>query len=144
MILFFKQRAAIELSVSDWSADVCSSDLGHGHIQILLPKIWPPVPTAVNRPFGTCRWKSADPYAIRCRLDVQVECRVVRANEPLVLALPRGRILNEVMPLIRRGGTEPAPAYHDPHSPLRRRTKDGRGGKGGGSAGRTRGYQDHF
>src|SRR3546814_6292622 len=32
---------------------------GHGHSQILLPKIWPPVPTAVNRPFGTCRWKSA-------------------------------------------------------------------------------------
>src|SRR3546814_16332004 len=116
MILFFKQRAAIELSVSDWSADVCSSDLGHGHIQILLPKIWTPVPTAVNCSFGTCRWKSADPYAIRCRLDVQVECSVVRANEPLVLALPRGRILNEGMPLIRRAGSEPQPAFGRPHS----------------------------
>src|SRR3546814_19826266 len=100
------------MRIIDWSSDVCSSDLageidtgdrgaetavegrdGHGHSQILLPKIWPPVPTDVNRPFGTCRWKNADPYAIRCRLDVQVECRVVRANDPPVPARQPGRLL---------------------------------------------------
>ena len=37
-----------------------------------------------------------------------------RANEPLVIALPKGRILGEVMPLVRRAGIEPEPAFDDP------------------------------
>jgi len=36
------------------------------------------------------------------------------ANEKLVLALPKGRILKEVMPLIRHAGIEPEPAFDDP------------------------------
>ncbi len=36
------------------------------------------------------------------------------ANENLVLALPKGRILKEVMPVIRRAGIEPEPAFDDP------------------------------
>ena len=38
------------------------------------------------------------------------------ANEILVLALPKGRILKEVMPLVRRAGIEPEPAFDDPES----------------------------
>lgn len=38
------------------------------------------------------------------------------ANSTLVLALPRGRILNEVMPLVRRTGLEPEPAFDDPRT----------------------------
>ncbi len=34
--------------------------------------------------------------------------------EPLVIALPAGRILDEVMPLLRRAGLEPEPAFDDP------------------------------
>ncbi len=34
----------------------------------------------------------------------------------LILALPRGRILAEVMPLLRRAGIEPEPAFEDPDS----------------------------
>jgi ATP phosphoribosyltransferase len=37
----------------------------------------------------------------------------VQANEPLVLALPNGRILGEVMPLLGRVGIEPEPAFAD-------------------------------
>lgn len=33
------------------------------------------------------------------------------ANEKIVLALPKGRILKEVMPLVRRAGIEPEPAF---------------------------------
>lgn len=40
----------------------------------------------------------------------------MRANEPLVLALPKGRILDEVMPLVRRAGIEPESAFDDPAS----------------------------
>src|SRR3546814_9136278 len=33
-IFFFKQKAAYEKRISDWSSDVCSSDLGRGQRQI--------------------------------------------------------------------------------------------------------------
>lgn len=36
--------------------------------------------------------------------------------EPLIMALPNGRILREVMPLLRRMGIEPEPAFDDPAS----------------------------
>ncbi len=37
-------------------------------------------------------------------------------NRKLVLALPKGRILTEVMPLVRRAGIEPEPAFDDSDS----------------------------
>ncbi len=36
--------------------------------------------------------------------------------EPLVLALPKGRILDEAMPLVRRAGIEPEPDFDNPDS----------------------------
>jgi ATP phosphoribosyltransferase len=38
----------------------------------------------------------------------------VRANQPLVLALPKGRILREVKPLLAEVGIVPEPAFDDP------------------------------
>lgn len=38
------------------------------------------------------------------------------ANEPLVLAVPKGRILEEAMPLITAAGIRPAPGFSDPSS----------------------------
>lgn len=38
------------------------------------------------------------------------------ANEKLILALPNGRILGEVVPLLRRAGIVPEPAFDDPAS----------------------------
>src|SRR3546814_1421552 len=34
-IFFFKQKTAYEMRISDWSSDVCSSDLPSGHVQPL-------------------------------------------------------------------------------------------------------------
>src|SRR3546814_16415963 len=31
LVFFFKQKTAYEMRISDWSSDVCSSDLGEGH-----------------------------------------------------------------------------------------------------------------
>jgi ATP phosphoribosyltransferase len=46
-------------------------------------------------------------------------------SDPLIMALPNGRILDEVMPLLRRIGVEPEPAFDDPASrQLRFRTSD--------------------
>ncbi len=39
-----------------------------------------------------------------------------RLDDRLILALPNGRILAEVMPLLRRMGVEPEPAFEDPAS----------------------------
>lgn len=36
------------------------------------------------------------------------------ANDKLILALPNGRILGEVMPLLRRAGVEPEPEFDNP------------------------------
>lgn len=45
------------------------------------------------------------------------------ANEPLVLAVPKGRILKELRPLMARAGLEPEPAFDDErHRGLRFRT----------------------
>jgi ATP phosphoribosyltransferase len=38
------------------------------------------------------------------------------AGDRLIMALPNGRILAEVMPLLRRMGVEPEPAFEDPAS----------------------------
>ncbi len=38
---------------------------------------------------------------------------MLRANEKLILALPKGRILEEVMPVVRHAGIEPEPAFDD-------------------------------
>ncbi len=39
---------------------------------------------------------------------------MLQANEKLVLAVPKGRILREVMPLVRSAGIEPEAAFDDP------------------------------
>src|SRR3546814_8456644 len=36
MFFFFKQKTAYEMRISDWSADVCSSDLLDGRLEVLL------------------------------------------------------------------------------------------------------------
>src|SRR3546814_2265510 len=39
-IFFFKQKTAYEMRISDWSSDVCSSDLQYlGHMERLVDKI---------------------------------------------------------------------------------------------------------
>ena len=38
----------------------------------------------------------------------------MRSNQSLVLALPKGRILKEVMPLVNQAGIVPEPAFDDP------------------------------
>src|SRR3546814_1945159 len=49
---FFNQNAAYEMRSSDWSSDVCSSDLASG-----LPRIVGDVAVAVDHGFGRKRLK---------------------------------------------------------------------------------------
>src|SRR3546814_5316732 len=45
VFFFFKQKTAYEMRISDWSSDVCSSDLKHGHDVSRSPlencRLWP-------------------------------------------------------------------------------------------------------
>jgi ATP phosphoribosyltransferase len=45
-----------------------------------------------------------------------LEGKPLPADEKLVLALPKGRILTEVMPIVRAAGIEPEPAFDDNNS----------------------------
>src|SRR3546814_9989416 len=38
MFFFFKQKTAYEMRISDWSSDVCSSDLPGGYHSVYLPE----------------------------------------------------------------------------------------------------------
>ena len=53
--------------------------------------------------------------------------RPAPAGDPLVMALPNGRILGEAMPLLRSAGIEPEPAFSDPGSRKLRFTTSDRG-----------------
>src|SRR3546814_9909827 len=45
---FFKQKTAYEMRISDWSSDVCSSDL----CNMIIENCWP----NGNAARGVCRW----------------------------------------------------------------------------------------
>src|SRR3546814_5271192 len=46
---FFKQKTAYEMRISDWSSDVCSSDLGIADVQRSAPGKGLPVASAARR-----------------------------------------------------------------------------------------------
>src|SRR3546814_12737082 len=51
IFLCFKQNTAYEMRISDWSSDVCSSDLGVGERQLLAARLAPdmlPLPTQIR------------------------------------------------------------------------------------------------
>src|SRR3546814_2797435 len=39
LVFFFKQKTAYEMRISDWSSDVCSSDLMVGHCRIARTQV---------------------------------------------------------------------------------------------------------
>src|SRR3546814_6593083 len=48
---FFKQKTAYEMRISDWSSDVCSSDLGHGNIDTAVAAIRKGAVDFIEKPF---------------------------------------------------------------------------------------------
>src|SRR3546814_3650749 len=64
---FFKQKTAYEMRISDWSSDVCSSDLGSsgraGTRKNGASAVFPPVPTSTPR----CRTAPSEIGRASCR-----------------------------------------------------------------------------
>ena len=53
-------------------------------------------------------------------VDIRLVGADAPANDKLILAVPKGRILSEAAPLLHAAGIEPEPAFHDPESRLLR------------------------
>src|SRR3546814_5462909 len=51
LILFFKQKTAYEMRISDWSSDVCSSDLQYGDNCEVCGAVY--APTDLTNPYST-------------------------------------------------------------------------------------------
>src|SRR3546814_1838674 len=63
LIFFFKQKTAYEMRISDWSSDVCSSDLRLSHPSDRSGcRTWPCCPPAPGPP-RSCRPRSQLPSA---------------------------------------------------------------------------------
>src|SRR3546814_1514179 len=75
-VFFFKQKTAYEMRISDWSSDVCSSDLSSARTKVLNLRVSP----IVERPMSTetaslARLSMSLPAELFRQLDVMVEER---------------------------------------------------------------------
>src|SRR3546814_8201378 len=110
LFLFFKQKTAYELRISDWSSDVCSSDLSS-------------LSCATAHP--TWRFSAMSPRLIELFIDSAVETLTMvgaASLATLLLGLPLGVLLV----VTDRGGLVPALS-------LTRRSEERRVGKECGS-----------
>src|SRR3546814_6096562 len=90
---FFKQKTAYEMRISDWSSDVCSSDLADQFADLLVEKI------RRRDPRAGARDGAAVGHARRCGADG--DARVGRRVEAIVSAFAADRRSEE-----RRVGKE--------------------------------------
>src|SRR3546814_21146667 len=128
-LFFFKQKTAYEMRISDWSSDVCSSDLQRTD----APPPWPETITPALRlgetPFSrrTRKLLAQSDYAT---LGDMLACDRTELVRDL-LSLPNGcrRVLNEVEAMLARG--EPRQDV-PPRDTRTRRCEVGRGPGGKG------------
>src|SRR3546814_9041230 len=77
-VFFFKQKTAYEMRISDWSSDVCSSDLLVNSIKSILNKYSPPsIPheEAQQRNCQVCFMKPIQTMFLPCRHSLSCERR---------------------------------------------------------------------
>src|SRR3546814_14845922 len=67
---FFKQKTAYEMRISDWSSDVCSSDL----YNCVLDIVWPP--SLIKQGNSNCLWVSINMEITRIRRKLMQELRL--------------------------------------------------------------------
>src|SRR3546814_8185563 len=95
-VLFFKQKTAYEMRISDWSSDVCSSDLAPAGAQTVVV----PVLTTSSTIFNT----SVIPQS------VSVVCQVIDAPSvlfnPTVIQIVQSLVLSTSRSEERRVGKE--------------------------------------
>src|SRR3546814_7973702 len=63
-IFFFKQKTAYEMRISDWSSDVCSSDLWQGKLDMNYDGEW--LIDALKEKISSIDWSAAASDVARC------------------------------------------------------------------------------
>src|SRR3546814_15990281 len=110
MFFFFKQKTAYEMRISDWSSDVCSSDLIRAELQALLDD-----PGEALRPY--VRMEAGTPETIWSGLDNKLDwgaCFLWEYGEPNQPVLDRCPA-TAAAPAPVPGGHTPRP---DPRPPF--------------------------
>src|SRR3546814_17570327 len=119
-LFFFKQKTAYEMRISDWSSDVCSSDLQRTDAPPPWPETITPALRLAETPFSrrTRKLLAQSDYAT---LGDMLACDRTELVRDL-LSLPNGcrRVLNEVEAMLAR--LEPSPDVPSRDNPHRRAT----------------------
>src|SRR3546814_948633 len=90
---FVKQKTAYEMRISDWSSDVCSSDLPQSFAPPPMARAEPahaPVPQTASYPLGVARGQVRNTYIVAEADDGLVIVDQHAAHERLVLDRMRG------------------------------------------------------
>src|SRR3546814_9668963 len=84
-VFFFKQKTAYEMRISDWSSDVCSSDLLRMHE---APRSFQArITTRVRQVHDSCRhWKLGSPSHVRHVRPVMAHRRMGQVSGPVCSA----------------------------------------------------------
>src|SRR3546814_20511426 len=84
-VVFFKQKTAYEMRISDWSSDVCSSDLSPEFTARLVDR-WQELESQANGSNVTFMVPKSLPEALRLAADleekIEVQQGVIKALEP--------------------------------------------------------------
>src|SRR3546814_12812414 len=134
MFFFFKQKTAYEMRISDWSSDVCSSDLAEAgrtfdDVDLIIPVFAIPGDTPEERSaliertrFQIAFYGSTKNYAFQFD-DLGFEGTSARINEKLkagdlpgMAALITDEMLEHYAVIAR--WADPAPAPEPPYGPL--------------------------
>src|SRR3546814_19151601 len=106
MFFFFKQKTAYEMRISDWSSDVCSSDLKYGWYPRSLSKIYVHEPR--HRRFLITALAGSSPEIPLHRPSLHATSRIsaIRQTNMFDDAGQRALPMGPQRPEARRGGEE--------------------------------------
>src|SRR3546814_13569012 len=87
VIFFFKQKTAYEMRISDWSSDVCSSDLGDGLCGDPFPAAGEPQPLRRGRLHTNTRGRTRKDFGDACAHGVPIRADLRRPGDDRQVAM---------------------------------------------------------
>src|SRR3546814_12498987 len=131
-IFFFKQKTAYEMRISDWSSDVCSSDLEHATYHIKYDAPLTADIEGLARPVS--HWVRTSPEAKSVARDgaEAITAAMSGAGQIATLILPANTAWNEAEGAVRKPAVPPLPTVGARKEAAQGKGGDGREDLGGG------------